>query len=569
MKFHSQNHSCASRTLSVAAVLGLALGTSAAIAATSNFGATRPDPSPSASAQDAPVLAPTAGFDILYAPSGVDDPVFRAAIQAFVSGNVDHFDASAATPDVPTLSGYECVMTYGDYPYADAAGFGNNLAAYVDAGGSVVLGTFANNPGFNTLGGAITGPAYAPAIGNGSNSLGASSNYAGDGVTEIHTGVAAYSANFIDVLALQGTGIQDGSFLSGEIAVAYRPDYAVVSANGTGGIPDVLTDGQWEGNDPDWPRLIANACQARSNNETGGDVFEKELTSGPDVDLDEAVDVVVPAKPEVSQEYDFTIHWSNETYPDVLIVDTLPAQWVAVQIEGFDIGLGDGGPGIDECGESDSLADYFGMVDIYKNGKGKKCQSSTTIEWMPPSGEDASLRVDANTRPSPGKGHGKRGKPPAFAPTSCGPLYLNEGAVALEKDEFGDLVLDLEGNPVVVAGPTNALCLVAVDQDLLDALPEYDADADHDADGLASHAEACGEIGTDPCDPDTDGDGVLDGADACPLEGPPNPNLGELQDPDGCSDGIDNELDGTTDFVGGDLSCDDILDDSEDTYDGA
>jgi hypothetical protein len=125
-----------------------------------------------------------------------------------------------------------------------------------------------------------------------------------------------------------------------------------------------------------------------------------------------------------------------------------------------------------------------------------------------------SLNVDSNTRRSPGKGH----KEDVFAPTSCGALYLNDGAVAFEKDEDGNLVLDEDGNPIIVAGPTNAICLAAVDQDLYDALPDYSADADHDGDGLSSHAEAC-EIGTDPCLEDTDGDGVIDGEDACPLEG--------------------------------------------------
>ncbi|NIP18178.1 MAG: hypothetical protein GWM87_08505, partial [Xanthomonadales bacterium] len=121
------------------------------------------------------------------------------------------------------------------------------------------------------------------------------------------------------------------------------------------------------------------------------------------------------------------------------------------------------------------------------------------------------LNVDSNTRPSPGKGH----EGPVFAPTSCGPLYLNEGAFALEKDEEGNLVL-VDGEPVVVAGPTAPLCLAAVRQDLLDLLPEYDSDADHDGDTLSSHFEACEGV-TDPCLADTDGDGVHDDVDACPL----------------------------------------------------
>jgi hypothetical protein len=46
-------------------------------------------------------------------------------------------------------------------------------------------------------------------------------------------------------------------------------------------------------------------------------------------------------------------------------------------------------------------------------------------------GGSSDLKVDADTRQSPGKGH----KTPAFAPTSCGALYLNNGAVAYLKDD--------------------------------------------------------------------------------------------------------------------------------------
>jgi hypothetical protein len=75
-------------------------------------------------------------------------------------------------------------------------------------------------------------------------------------------------------------------------------------------------------------------------------------------------------------------------------------------------------------------------------------------------------------------------------------------------------------------------------------------------------------IGSDPCLVDTDGDGVNDFFDACPLEGPADPVLGEIGEPDGCnrqsqcSDRIDNDADGDVDFPV-DTGCDDILDDRE------
>ena len=97
--------------------------------------------------------------------------------------------------------------------------------------------------------------------------------------------------------------------------------------------------------------------------------------------------------------------------------------------------------------------------------------------------------------------------------------------------------------------------------------------------GLRACVGLCRADDTDPCLIDTDDDGVNDGngqgsqLDLCPNEGPPNSAAGELLDGDGCiflaqcSDTVDNDNDGVTDFSGGDASCDTADDDSEDTFD--
>jgi len=194
------------------------------------------------------------GETILYAPSEADDPALRAAIAGFTGGTVDYFDAVNGTPDLATLQGYDCVYTWANYAYLDMTGFGNNLADAVDAGTVVILGTFTTYTMGNHLGGRIMTSGYCPVSSpSGSNHF-VSSNYAGDGTTPIHNGVTMYECMFRDYLALQGTGLQDGSYVDGEIAHSYRPDFKVIHSNGSGA--SVL------GCTGDWALLIANACQA-------------------------------------------------------------------------------------------------------------------------------------------------------------------------------------------------------------------------------------------------------------------------------------------------------------------
>lgn len=292
----------------------------------------------------------------------------------------------------------------------------------------------------------------------------------------------------------------------------------------------------------------------------GGDDFSKTLLDGPDENSDGEVDLVIPVKPSTSTAYQWKINWSQADSPDVLIADTAPAESVVDAINGDATGLP-----ID-CGGDAAFDDDSGHIDVYRGGKsGKNCRSATELEWWPDSDSEM-LIVDVSMRESPGKGH----KEPAFAPTSCGALYLNYGAAAFELDpDTGLPVVDSDSGEVLPPiMESNALCIAAIPDD---GNLDYTGAGDHDQDGAEDWAEAC-EVGTDPCNPDTDGDGVLDGADECPLEGPPDASIGEVQDPNGCnrqsecSDGLDNDDDGPIDYPA-DASCDSIDDDSEDTVD--
>jgi hypothetical protein len=254
--------------------------------------------------------------------------------------------------------------------------------------------------------------------------------------------------------------------------------------------------------------------------------LNKEITSGPDEDLNNEIDIVVEAGQTVPTLYDFKIFNADFEGPPVLIEDTVPAEWNVKMIE-------DDGAGLPlDCGESTSFAGDFGTVDVHRGGKvGKKCQSATHIDWEPdPDG--GMITVWAETR-----GPKKNGK---FAPTSCGALYLNDGAKAFELDpDTGEPLVDELGNRLPPIFESNQLCLAAVEDVNGDGIIVRDGSGDEDGDGLTDLEEAC-EIGTDPCNPDTDGDGVEDYEDCAPLDPGIYPDAEEIA----CND-VDEDCDGS------------------------
>jgi len=148
----------------------------------------------------------------------------------------------------------------------------------------------------------------------------------------------------------------------------------------------------------------------------------------------------------------------------------------------------------------------------FKGGKiGKNCQGATQIEWSP-SGS-ATINVVATTRQSPGKKNVK------FAPTSCGALFLNDGAQAFELDPTtGEPKRDLvTGELLPPILETDPLVLAAV-EDLNGGGLVLDGSGDEDGDGLTDLGEVNGDVITNPCNPDTDSDGTNNGADADPLD---------------------------------------------------
>ena len=214
------------------------------------------------------IASPPPSMRVLYCPSEADDPVLRAAIAAQVGGGtVDYFDARVANPGGALLSTYDAVFTWANFAYFDNVGFGDELATFVDNGGTVVLGSFCTYTSGNSLAGAIMGVGYSPVVSPlGSNHF-SSSDYVGDGISCIYSGVSTLTATYRDILVTQGLGIADGTFLDGEIVHAYSPlglpgAGSVVYSNGAGG--SVLSPSG------DWAIAIGNAMLCLPGGATTG-----------------------------------------------------------------------------------------------------------------------------------------------------------------------------------------------------------------------------------------------------------------------------------------------------------
>jgi hypothetical protein len=214
--------------------------------------------------------------------------------------------------------------------------------------------------------------------------------------------------------------------------------------------------------------------------------LSKELTSGPDVNDDGEIDIVVEVGQTVTTQYDFTLTYNPDVgNPYVVILDTLPAEWQLIEVNGVTSG--------NSCISGGDNNGGSGTIDVAPaNGKCNQQKGATKIEWIPdPNQGNQTLNVVASTRTGKGGPHG------LFSPTSCGKLTLNDGAIAYKADEWGELVLDEYDNPIILFGPTQSLMLVAV-EDLNGGGVVPDGSGNEDGDAFTD-AEEVLDIGSDPC----------------------------------------------------------------------
>jgi len=255
-------------------------------------------------------------------------------------------------------------------------------------------------------------------------------------------------------------------------------------------------------------------------------------------------DLVIETKQGGTTQYQFTIEYDNGGVPtDVIIKDTIPAEWNVMVINGEIVGPVKDKDGISIIDPGDGNG-TFTVVRSGKDPKGegpkppkaspKKNNSSTQICWIPPTDSGTYiLTVTVETRQSPS------GKP-KWAPTSCGLLVLNPGATAFEYDpDTGEIVLDDEGLPVEVAETTAPLNLVAV-EDLNGGGVVANGTGDEDGDTLSDEVEVL-VWGTDPCNPDSDNDGLDDSVEVAGCTDPQKPDTDgdTLSDSDELTNGTD------------------------------
>jgi subtilisin family serine protease len=169
---------------------------------------------------------------IVHADEGDGEPL-RTILQGYPDIElVDIYDARSSIPSLTLLEGYDIVITWSNYAYADRNAMGDVLADYVDAGGYVIQATFSwvDTSGWG-LGGRFVSESYSPFT---SPNVGNHFAYADLGTYDashpIMQGVSAASDYYRDYVDLTAGAELVASWSDGEEFIATKDQVVAINS---------------------------------------------------------------------------------------------------------------------------------------------------------------------------------------------------------------------------------------------------------------------------------------------------------------------------------------------------
>jgi len=165
------------------------------------------------------------------------DPGATSGVTTNIGGDpyydsVDYVDCSTQTPTVATMENYGCVFTWSDYTYQNPTQMGNNLADYVDAGGTVVINDFSWTAGWGLQGRVMTDANYAPMTHNGSGAYSNTNLGTKDDAHPFMDGVSAISSIYFWTYVSKespATWVADNT--NGNVFCAVNEDFTIAGVN--------------------------------------------------------------------------------------------------------------------------------------------------------------------------------------------------------------------------------------------------------------------------------------------------------------------------------------------------
>jgi hypothetical protein len=146
--------------------------------------------------------------------------------------SVDFEDWRYSTPSVSHLSDYGSVFCWTNYAPSDPTGLGNNLADYIDGGGTVVLNVAAFAQSFGIFGRVMTDENYSPITHNCSWNFSSQSLGDYDDTHEFMDGVSTISGVYFWLYGqLESPATWVADLTNGYILVAVNADYNCAGTN--------------------------------------------------------------------------------------------------------------------------------------------------------------------------------------------------------------------------------------------------------------------------------------------------------------------------------------------------